>query len=158
MLASMSRPRLGMPRCVDPGGVHPHHVHLFVGLRLFQKAGHAPGVVQPHDSHGLGDVAIDRHAGDGHVGAGLAVAFHHGREIHAIELIARENQHVIDVGLFQVAKVLPDGVGGSLVPVGVFHRLLGGQNLDETLRRIDRRRRCGECGDGGCVELNWVRT
>jgi len=103
---------------------------------FFEKAGHATRVVQPHDSHRLGGVAIDRHAGDGHIGPGPAVAGHHLGEIHAIELIARENQDVVDLGLFQVPEVLPDGVGRSLIPVGVFQRLLGGQDFDESLAEL----------------------
>ena len=125
-----------MPRRVDPGRIGPHHVHLFVGLGLFQKAGHAAGVVQPHDAQALAAVAIDRHGGDRHVGLRLAVAGHHFGKIHAVELIAREDQHVVDFGLLQVAQVLPDGVGGSLIPVGVFQRLLGGQDFDESFAEL----------------------
>ena len=40
-------------------------------------------------------------------------------EIHAIELIARQNQHQIDARLLDVAQVLPHGVGRSLVPAFV---------------------------------------
>ena len=55
----------------------------------------------------------------------------HFAEIHAIELVAREDQHVVDARLLDVPQVLPHGVGGALVPVGVVLRLLGGEDFDE---------------------------
>ena len=36
--------------------------------------------------------------------------------VHAIELVARENQHVLRVVLLDVAKVLGDCVRGALIP------------------------------------------
>ena len=74
---------------------------------------------------------MDRHGGDRHVGAGLDVRSEHVLEVHAVELIAGEDQHVVDAGLLDVAEVLPHGVGRALIPVGVVERLLGGQDLDE---------------------------
>ncbi len=49
--------------------------------------------------------------------------------IHAIQLIAGKDQYIVDVRLFDAANVLTDGVRGSLVPVGSFHRLLGRQDF-----------------------------
>ncbi len=60
----------------------------------------------------------------------------HLAEVHAVELIAREDQHVVDAGLLQVAEVLADGVGGALVPVGAVERLLGGEDLDEAAAEL----------------------
>ena len=47
-------------------------VHLAVGLRLFQKAGHAARVVHAHQAHALGRLAVDRHGRDRHVGIAIA--------------------------------------------------------------------------------------
>ena len=52
-------------------------------------------------------------------------------EVHPVELIAGEDEHVVVLGLIDVAQVLPHGVGGALVPVLGVERLLRGQNLDE---------------------------
>ena len=52
-------------------------------------------------------------------------------EVHAVELVAGEDQHVAGAVGVEVAEVLPDGVGGALVPVGRLVGLLGGQHLDE---------------------------
>jgi hypothetical protein len=55
--------------------------------------------------------------------------FEHLFVIHAIQLIARKNQHVIDVGLLHVADLFPHRIGGALVPVDSIHRLLRRQDL-----------------------------
>src|SRR5262245_38957333 len=55
----------------------------------------------------------------------------HFAEIHAIQLIAREDQNVVDPRLLQITQVLPYGVGSTLIPIGVFGCLLSGQNLDK---------------------------
>ena len=66
---------------------------------------------------------------------GLLVSAQHVAEIHPVELVAGENQHVVDAGLLEVAQVLADGVGGALIPVGRWvDRLLGGEDLDEARR------------------------
>ena len=101
-------------------------------LRLFEESDHPAVVVDPHDAQARGLRGVDRHGRDGHVGPGLLVRGDHLAEVHPIELVAGEDQHVVDVGLLEVAEVLPHGVGRALVPVGVVDRLLGGQDLDES--------------------------
>ena len=51
------------------------------------------------------------HGGDRDVGPRLVVRGQHLAEIHAVKLVAGKNQHFFHVGLLEVAKVLPDGVG-----------------------------------------------
>ena len=60
---------------VDPGRLHPHDVDFLVGLRLLEKARHAARIVDAHQAHAAGRLAIDRHAGDRDVGLGLADAW-----------------------------------------------------------------------------------
>ena len=87
-------------------------------LRLFQKAGHAAGVVDPHDAQAGGLVA-DRPAwrrSSRRPSAARCVASMSAK-VHAVELVAGEDQHVLDARLLDVAEVLPHGVGGALVPV-----------------------------------------
>src|SRR5262249_10571020 len=52
-------------------------------------------------------------------------------EVHAIELIAGENQDVRAVVFHDVANLLANRVGGALVPVGSLVGLLRRQHLDE---------------------------
>ena len=56
----------------------------------------------------------------------------HRPEVHAIELIAGENQNIIELRRFDVAEVLPHRVRRALIPVGVVQRLLSGQQFDES--------------------------
>ncbi len=55
----------------------------------------------------------------------------HVGEVHAVELVAGEDEHVVDAGLLDVPQVLPHGVGGALIPAGVVERLLGGKDFHE---------------------------
>ena len=84
-----------------------------------------------------GFCAVDRHGGDRHVGPRLLVRLEHVGEVHAVELVAGEDQHVVDARLREVAQVLAHGVGGALVPVGALAvGLLGGQDLDEAAAEV----------------------
>ena len=53
-------------------------------------------------------------------------------EIHAIKLVAAQDQNLASAILLNVANVLANGIGGALIPVGGFVGLLGRQDLHET--------------------------
>jgi hypothetical protein len=53
---------------------------------------------------------------------------HHLFEIHAIQLIARQHDHVIGLFFPEVAAALPDGIGRALEPALGTRGLLGGQD------------------------------
>ena len=91
-------------------------------------------VVEPEDAHLCGVGACDRLRGDRDVGAALDVRLDQLAEIHAIEMIAREDQEVVRVVSREVSCGLPDGVGRALEPVRALRGLLGGQHLDEAIR------------------------
>ena len=52
-------------------------------------------------------------------------------EVHAVQLVAGQDQHFVRGVFGDVADLLADGVGGALIPVGGLVGLLGGQHLDE---------------------------
>ena len=54
--------------------------------------------------------------------------------VHAVEVIAGEDQVVVGVDAGEVPGRLADGVGRALVPVRVVRRLLGREDLDEAAR------------------------
>ena len=56
--------------------------------------------------------------------------------VHPIKQVAAQNDKVIDGTFEKVAKVLPEGVCGSLVPMRSLGRLLCRQNLDKAWREI----------------------
>ena len=61
----------------------------------------------------------------------IDVRVDHLRVVHAVEMVAGENQVVVGVVAHEVARRLPHGIGRALKPVRVVGRLLGGQDLDE---------------------------
>jgi len=60
------------------------------------------------------------------------VRLEHVEKVHPIQLIAREDQHVVDARLFEVSQVLADRIGRPLIPVGSDKRLLSRENLDKS--------------------------
>ena len=57
-------------------------------------------------------------------------------EIHPVKLIAAQDDVVIERPLQEVAHVLAHRVGRALIPLRVFRRLLRGEDVDETARKI----------------------
>jgi len=57
----------------------------------------------------------------------------HLHEVHAVELVTREDQEVRGGLVREVNEVLPHGIRGALVPVIRFQGLLGGEDLHEAL-------------------------
>src|SRR6187549_3800015 len=55
----------------------------------------------------------------------------HFSEIHPIELIATEDDVILVGDGEEVGEVLPDGVGGALIPALIRGRLLRREQLDE---------------------------
>ena len=52
--------------------------------------------------------------------------------VHAVQLIARQDEDMFDARLLDVADVFANGVGGAFVPVGAFEGLLCGEDFDES--------------------------
>ncbi len=79
----------------------------------------APVPIEPEDAHRRRVVDVDRLGRDRDVRARLDVRVDQLAEVHAIEMIAGENQVVVGVVRQEVTHRLTDGVGGALEPVGV---------------------------------------
>ena len=54
-------------------------------------------------------------------------------EIHAIDVVARENQVILGVDVAEMARRLPHRIGRALEPVLALGRLLGRQHFDESV-------------------------
>ncbi len=78
-------------------------------------------------------VGRNRLRGDRDVGVAIDVRVDELGVVHAIELIAGEDQVVVGVVAGEMPRGLPDRVRRALVPVRVVGRLFGGENLDEAL-------------------------
>ncbi len=73
----------------------------------------------------------DGDGGDGQVGIGLGMLLDDGPEIHAIQLIAAEDQEIVEIVVQEMDQVFADGIGGALIPGGVGEGLLRGEDFDE---------------------------
>src|SRR4029079_11868644 len=67
------------------------------------------------------------------VRAALPVAVEQALKVHAIELIAGENQLIVVVAAGETMKVLAYSIGCALEPIGICYRLFGGEDFNETL-------------------------
>ena len=112
-------------------------LHSFPGLgRLgfLAKLADASRVVDPHRAE-VGDLALRaRQHTDRDVGLILEMVAQHLPVVHAVHMIAGEDQHQVAAQARDDAQVLAHGVGGTLEPAFVVHRLLGSQDLHEAVR------------------------
>ena len=74
---------------------------------------------------------MDWHSGDGHVGVCIDMRRQHLLEVHAVKLVTRKNQNMLDAVFFEKSDLLANGVRSSLVPVVAIQRLLCSQNFHE---------------------------
>jgi hypothetical protein len=89
--------------------------------------------VDPHNSKTLGVFITDGQRRNCRVGIGVQMRLHHRLKVHPVELIARQYQHVLNLGLLDISQLLADGVGGSLVPGFSVVGLLSRQDFDEAI-------------------------
>ena len=82
--------------------------------------------------HAIASALGHRQGRDGDGRLVFEVGANHVLEIHPVELVSGEDQHQVVIALGEVGDIAADGVGGSLIPRLVLHRLLGGQDLDES--------------------------
>ena len=61
----------------------------------------------------------------------------HRRVVHLVDMVARENEHIIRVIALDKADVLIDGVRRALVPFGVLALGVGRQHLHAAVRRVE---------------------
>jgi hypothetical protein len=122
---------------VDPSGEHGpgllvelDGVELLGLLGLLDEVDDPPGGVEAQDAEPRGLLAGDQLDGDRQVGLELPVGAHELRDVHQVELVAREDQDLVGVLLEQPGEGLAHGVGRPLEPVAIVQRLLGGQNVD----------------------------
>ena len=102
--------------------------------RLLVEVHDAPAGVHLEDAERRRLILGDRDDRHGGVGAAGAVGLQHRRVVHAVQLIAREDQDVARRRAPHVTEALADGVGGALEPVAALFGLLGGQHADERRR------------------------
>ena len=109
--------------------------HLRI-LRLLDELDDPALLIGVHDSKTGRRRAIHRNGAHRDVRVCLKVLAQDVAIVHSVELVAAQNDVVIDRTLEEVAKVLPDCVRSSLIPMRALRGLLCGQNLNETRGKI----------------------
>ena len=102
-------------------------------VRLLLEAADVAERVEAEDPHLRRVGRVHRLRRDGDVGLALDVRVDQLAEVHAVEVIAGEDQVVLRLVRREVARGLPHRVRRPLEPVGVVGRLLGGEHLDEAV-------------------------
>ncbi len=91
-------------------------------------------IVDAQKPHARGVVAVDEIDGDRETGLFASVAGQHFRIIHAIEVIARQNERFFAGKMADVMERGADGVGRAHEPFLAAFGLFGGQDFDEPVR------------------------
>src|SRR5262249_54918380 len=97
---------------------------------LFDKIGNGIVRVYVEDSVAAGLVHRDADGADRGVGLLFHVEVEQHIVIHLVNVVARQDQDVVGVVACDKVQVLPDGIGGALVPIGIAAALVRLQNLD----------------------------
>ena len=88
------------------------------------------------ESFGLG--CIDRQRTDGEVGTGINVMLDESAVVHAVQLIARKDQIMINIPFLKQPLVFADGISRSFKPTWTVRSLLGSQDFNEPLPETGR--------------------
>ena len=81
---------------------------------------------------------IDREGANAQLSDPVDVVLHEGAVVHPVQLVAREDQIVIDIPLLEQPLILAHGIGGAFKPAGAVGGLLGGQHLHKALPEAGR--------------------
>ena len=117
-------------------GGYPQRIEDLRVFGLFNELNDPAFLIRVHDSKPSRRLPIHRNGADGQVRIRFDMLTQNLTIIHSVELVAAENDIVIERALEEVAKILPDGVRGALVPMRPRRRLLRREDLDETGREV----------------------
>ncbi len=87
-------------------------------------------LVDMHDAEADGLHARHFQAADGDVGAGIDMLLQHVFVVHLVDMVAGQDDHVLDAIILDDVDVLVDGVGGAFVPLRFGDALGGRQNVE----------------------------
>ena len=100
-------------------------------LRLFHETRDAPFGIDLHDPQCLRVFAHDRDGRDRELRLRLVVLLDDGPEIHPVELIAAQDDHIVEIVVVKVDEIFPHRVRRALIPRGVGQRLFRGEDFHE---------------------------
>ena len=124
-------PQFGIGRLIDLKRFD--HGRIF---RLLDKAGDALFRIDLHNTQRWGLGQRHRNGGHGHIGVSLRVLSDNAAKIHAIELIAAQDEHEIEIVIQEVSEILAHRIGGPLIPRVIGECLFRSQNFHEPSRKM----------------------
>jgi len=119
--------QLGFQRAADGQAVD----HLGV-LGFFDELRDGEVVADAHEAEALDFGDGKGYRGYGYIGTGGDVLLDDFLEIHPVELVAGEDEDVVVGEGPEMLEITADGIGGALIPVGVFLGLLGRKDVHKT--------------------------
>ena len=105
-------------------------------LRLLLELDYPAVLVGVHDAESRRLLERDVYHRDCRRRAHLLVVLEHSRIIHLIDMVARENQHIIRVVAVDEVHVLVNGVRRALVPVRRLRALIRRENHDAAVHAV----------------------
>ena len=84
-----------------------------------------------HDAKGCCLHARHGQTANGDIGILFHMLLQHDLVVHFVDVIARENDDVVDAVAVDNIYVLCDGISGAKIPVFIIHPLAGGQDIKE---------------------------
>lgn len=115
------------------GGRHAQFLEDLSVARFFLKSIDGARGIGLHDTKAFGFLTVDGEGGDGEVGTGFQVFFDDASEIEVVELVAAEDEEVFVFATKEIAQVLSNCIGSSLIPLGAGGCLLGGEDFDKII-------------------------
>ncbi len=126
----------GLPRIQAVGRAVRAHFGKGVARRFFPELENPALVVELQQAERRSLLFASGYDADAYVGIAAPVTFQQGLIVHAVQLIARQNQHVIVVTSRETMKMLPHRVGCSLEPLAALHCLFGRKHLDKAFAEL----------------------
>ena len=99
-------------------------------LRLLQERQDVVLRIDVHDAEPLGFLQRGLETPDRHVGAGLDVLLQHLFVVHLVDMVARQDDHVLRRVALDDVDVLIDRVGRAEIPHGLGNALRGRQDVE----------------------------
>ena len=93
--------------------------------------------VHAHDAKARRILPGHLHNGDGTVRARFFVVGEHLGVIHLVDVVAREDEHILGVVHVDKADVLEDGVGRALIPRRTARALIRRQDVHAAVRAVE---------------------
>ena len=118
--------------------VNAHRREVALGMRgLFLEFRDRVVFVHAHDAKARRILPGHLHNGDGTVRARFFVVGEHLGVIHLVDVVAREDEHILGVVHVDKADVLEDGVGRALIPRRTARALIRRQDVHAAVRAVE---------------------